>query len=282
MNISKYMSYILPAMALTSGLLLNVAVQASEDGSADHQPMAAAQAGELYLPSADPLADLQQTLDSARESGKLALVILGGNWCHDSRALAARLFEEPLRTTIDAHYQVLFVDVGYLDQGNEVINRLGVPIYYATPTVLIVDPVSGHLVNKQNRHQWANAANIGMQESVDYFGQYAGTDPGALLRDTSSDDQLQKLLAEIELFEQVQADRLYRAYAVLGPMLKAYKEGDKEAFSDVLWNEVRDFRYQVPADVEALRNQARQRVAAGETGIRLAYPIYPAFSRELE
>lgn len=282
MNIFRYMSYILPAMALTSGLLLNVAVQASEDGSADNQPMATAQAGELYLPSADPLAELQQTLDTARESGKLALVILGGNWCHDSRALAARLFEEPLRTTIDAHYQVLFVDVGYLDQGKAVITRLGVPVYYATPTVLIVDPVSGQLVNTQNRHQWANAASIGMQESVDYFGQYADTDPGASLSDTLVDDQLRELLAEIERFEQVQADRLYRAYAVLGPMLKAYKEGDKEAFSDVLWNEVRDFRYQVPTDLEALRDQARKRVAAGETGITLTYPIYPAFSLELD
>ncbi len=61
-------------------------------------------------------------------------------------------------------------------------------------------------------------------------------------------------------------------------MLRAYKEGDKDALSDELWNEVRDFRYQVPVDVDGLRAEARQRVAAGETGIRLNYPVYPAFS----
>jgi hypothetical protein len=50
----------------------------------------------------------------------------------------------------------------------------------------------------------------------------------------------------------------------------------------VLWNEVRDFRYQVPADLEALRAEAHARVATGETGIALTYPEYPAFSWELE
>ena len=41
---------------------------------------------------------------------------------------------------------------------------------------------------------------------------------------------------------------------------------------------MRDFRNQVPLDIESLRSEARRRVAAGETGIKLSYPVYPAFS----
>jgi len=224
------------------------------------------------------MADLTAKMETARESHKQLLVVMGGNWCHDSRALASRLFIEPLSTTIDEHYETLFVAVGYLEKGMDVITSLGIPVYYATPTVLIVDPVSGEVVNAQNRHQWADAASISMDVSLAYFRQYE--DAGQTVIESDSDSQLQELLAEIDAFEKAQAERLYGAYAVLGPMLKAYKDGDKDAFSEDLWNEVRDYRYKIPVDLGTLRAEARERVAAGETGIRLNYPVYPAFSWE--
>ncbi len=235
----------------------------------------ATSSGMLYLPSADPMADLAAKLAAARASNKRLLVVLGANWCHDSLALGSRLFTAPLSTLIDAHYETLFVDVGYLDKGKDVITSLGIPVYYATPTVLIVDPVSGQVINAHNRHQWAKAANISMQASIEYFGQF--TDSRQTGLESDDDASLQALLSEIAVFEQTQAERLYQAYTVVGPMLKAYKEGDKEAFSDELWNEVRDYRFKVPLDLEALRDEARVRVAAGETGIELNYPVYHRF-----
>jgi hypothetical protein len=224
------------------------------------------------------MADLAAALDAARDSNRLLLVVMGANWCHDSRALASRLFQEPLTTVIEEHYEILFVDVGYLEKGKEVITSLGIPIYYATPTVLIVDPVSSGVVNSLNRHQWAEAATVSMEDSVDYFRQFASTDLTALQNEAETDAALQVLFQQIDAFEQIQADRLYQAYAILGPMLHAYKAGDKEAFSEDTWDEVRDYRYQVAADVETLRVEAQKRVAAGETDIQLNYPVYPAFS----
>ena len=63
-------------------------------------------------------------------------------------------------------------------------------------------------------------------------------------------------------------------------MLEAYKNGDKDQFSEEKWTEVRQFRSKVPLDVDALRQQARQRVKASEANIKLDYPSYPAFSWE--
>jgi len=238
----------------------------------------AVQSGRLYLPSAAPLADLEAARARAQAGGKRLLVVAGANWCHDSRALASRLFMAPLEPVIDAGYETLFVDVGYLDKGGDVLGSLGIPVYYATPTVLIVDPSSGRVVNAGDRHQWGEAAAIGMDESVEYFERYAGA---ATAVPVSRDDPaLQALLAEIAHFEQAQAERIYRAYAVVGPMLKAYKEGDKDGFSEQLWSEVRDYRLRVPLDLEALRAEARASVAAGETGIRLDFPVYGPFSWE--
>lgn len=278
MNIAKYMGYLLLGLVLSLGLAAAEKVRASEDGATPDPVIPATQSGELYLPSEDSMADLAAALEGARESKRLLLVVLGANWCHDSRALASRLYTEPLVTTINERYEILFVDVGYLEKGRDVISSLGIPVYYATPTVLIIDPVSGRVLNAQNRHQWANAAEISMQESLEYFRQFANTDQAALPAENEPGADLQALFTEIESFEQVQADRLYQAYAVLAPMLQAYKEGDKDAFSEEKWNEVRDYRYKVPVDIESLKNEARQRVAAGETDINLSYPVYPAFS----
>ena len=277
LGITKPLTYAFLALLLSANLS-GAGVHASGDAATDIAVIQAEASGELYLPSGDSMADLKAGLDAARESNKLALVIMGANWCHDSRALAARIFEEPLSTTINEHYETLFVDVGYLEKGKDVITSLGIPAYYATPTVLIVDPVSGQVVNAGNRHQWANAASISMQESVAYFGQFTNTDLATLQGDEVIDEDLQHLLMGIDAFEQIQAERLYQAYAVLAPMLKDYKEGDKDAFSEETWNEVRDYRYKIPIDIEALRAEAYTRMAAGETNIVLTYPDYPAFS----
>jgi hypothetical protein len=280
MNIKKFLHLILLSLLLGTGFFSTQVVQASEDTSTDPSLDPAIRKGKLYLPSDDAMTDLAASLEAARNSNRLLLVVMGANWCHDSRALASRLFKEPLSTGVNEHYELLFVDVGYLEKGKEVITSLGIPVYYATPTVLIIDPVSGKVINSQNRHQWAEAATISMEESVDYFQQFAEADLAAFRNEDVVNSDLQALLLEIERFEQVQADRLYEAYALLAPMLHAYKKGDKDAFSEDTWNEVRDYRYKVSSDIEALRVEAHERVAAGEADIQLTYPVYPPFSWE--
>ena len=153
MNITRLLNYFLLTTLLSAGLSVAGMVHASEHVSVDDSMVSAANSGELYLPSEDAMADLSAALDAARKSNRLLLVMMGANWCHDSRALASRVYEEPLGTTINEHYETLFVDVGYLENGRDVITSLGSHVYYATPTVLIVDPVSGQVINASNRHQ---------------------------------------------------------------------------------------------------------------------------------
>ena len=129
-----------------------------------------------------------------------------------------------------------------LDKGGDVISSIGPPVYYATPTVLIVDPFSGRLLNADNRHQWGSANDISMEESVAYFQLMASVDRNAWEPEVTKSGELQVLLAEIDAFEQAQAERLYQAYAVIGPMLKAYKDGENPTHFEDSWNEVRDFR----------------------------------------
>lgn len=246
---------------------------------ADDQQSPGERPGENYQPG-DDLSNIETAREKALQSNKLVLVVMGANWCHDSRALAARLDGKPLKQVISDNYEMVFVDVGNLDKGKDVITSLGEPVWYATPTVLIVDPVSGKLVNANNRHQWGSAAKINMKDSVDYFKLMASTDLDVFRNETETPLQLTALLAQVDAFEQKQADRLYEAYAVLTPMLEAYNNGDHDNWSEKTWGEVSKFRMQLPLDLDALRQEARQRVAAGEINIKLKFPKYPAFSWE--
>ncbi len=236
--------------------------------------------GRLYLPSADPLADVQQALGRAHDSDRLALVVLGANWCHDSRALASRLHHSPLAEVIQEDYELVFVDVGFYEQGREVVQQFGMAHHYATPTVLIIDPSSRVLVNDEDRHIWGNAFNIEMTSSVEYFEKWAMSDPVADPRADSA--QLRQLYAEIDQFEQQLAERVAAGYAVVGPMLEATVAGNRPEDFDASWDELRDFRMAIPDALRELRDEAQRRVSEGDEDIQLVFPEYALLSWESE
>ena len=238
--------------------------------------------GRLFQPSVDPLADVQRALSRAEKSDRLALVVLGANWCHDSRALASRLHRPPLAEIIQQHYELVFVDVGFLDKGRAVTQQFGVAHFYATPTVLIIDPSNRALVNDEDRHIWGNAYSIDMSSSVRYFEKWAMSDPVADSPAYSGADstQLTQLYAEIDQFEQQLAERVAAGYAVVGPMLAAYKAGNAPEEFDASWNELRDFRMAIPDDIRELRDGAQRRVSEGEEDVQLVFPEYALLSWE--
>ena len=190
------------------------------------------------------------------------------------------MFRPPLAEVIEEHYELVFVDAGFLDQGRALMQQFGVPNYYATPTVLIIDPSSKQLINGGDRHQWGNAYNIDMSQSVQYFEKWVEALPPA---DTVEDSpELRQLYADIDAFELQQADRVAAGYAVVGPMLEAYKAGNAPDNFDASWNELRDFRVAIPGDIDELRSAARRQVAEGEQDIELQWPAYPPLSWESE
>ena len=228
--------------------------------------------------STDPAPEIVSATDRAKENGQRLLVIMGASWCHDSRALALRLERAPLKQLIAEHYQVVFVNVGNFDKGKDIITGFGVPVYYATPTVLIIDPGTNAVINLEDRHQWGDASLISMADTVAYFERMAISPPP--VSELDPDSELSRLMTEIDGFEKTQADRLYRAYEHLSPMMAAFHAGDLKSYSSKKWEELRDYRTQVPKDLTELREQARQRVSNGETDIELDYPEYPVLSWE--
>ena len=118
-------------------------------------------------------ADVDAAFDVAAESGKNVLLVLGGNWCHDSRGLAEKFDIPPLTDVIARGYELVWVDVGYRDRNLDIAERFGVNQLYGTPTVLILSP-TGELLNGDSVHDWRTADSTPYDVTLSYFKGFAG------------------------------------------------------------------------------------------------------------
>jgi hypothetical protein len=116
--------------------------------------------------------DIDAALLAARGSGKHVLAVLGGNWCHDSRALARYLEDKSVKRITDANFIVVLVDVGRRDRNLDVAARFKAPDVTGTPTILVLDS-AGRLLNAKSTSAWTSADSRSADEFADYLGGFA-------------------------------------------------------------------------------------------------------------
>lgn len=152
-------------LALSLGASLSVMpAWAAEASHAEDEPRP-------YDKDADARADVQLVLDDAKRFNKLGLIVMGANWCHDSRALAS-YFEKPrFQTLIEDHYRLVYVDVGFKDRNIDIAREFGVESIVGTPTVFITSP-EGEVLNLETAPTWRHAASRGEDEAWEYFKSY--------------------------------------------------------------------------------------------------------------
>jgi hypothetical protein len=241
--------------------------------------------GRVYLPVQDQILQVDKLLEKAVGSKKLALIVMGANWCHDSRSLAKKLFDVQLQSKIEKNYEVSFVDVGFLENIKPVITRFGIPIIYATPTVLVVDPESGQVINRDNMHIWRSAAKINHQETLEYFEEIATNRYQKVKQlkavDAGENPRLLALNESINEFEQTQAIRLYQAFEIVGPLLKADIAGEATAESELYWKALSKYRRKLTNDLVALRVKAKELSRSDESSTKtLDFPTYSKLAWE--
>jgi hypothetical protein len=110
----------------------------------------------------DAMGDVEAALARAASSDKRVLLVMGANWCHDSRVLAGWLTAPRFAPLIAAHYELVFVDVGSPQTGAPrnlaVAQRFGLMEFTGTPALLVLTP-QGRAVNLDSAASWRNAAS---------------------------------------------------------------------------------------------------------------------------
>jgi len=122
--------------------------------------------------SADAAADVDAALVRAALSDKRVLLVLGANWCHDSRGLAGWFAQPRFAAMLAPKYEIVYVDVGQRDRNLDIARRFGIGAVRGTPTVLILSS-SGVLLNRKSAPKWRNAASREQDEIFAYFDQFS-------------------------------------------------------------------------------------------------------------
>lgn len=116
----------------------------------------------LYAADADAVADVDAALARAAVNGKRVLLVMGANWCHDSRALAGWLETPRFAALTAARYEVVYVDVGVPQTGKgrnlDIAGRFGLAEFPGTPALLVLT-AQGETLNRDTAASWRNAAS---------------------------------------------------------------------------------------------------------------------------
>ncbi|WP_300552933.1 thioredoxin family protein [Maricaulis sp.] len=208
----------------------------------------------------DAMAVVDEALEEARAGNKRLVLILGANWCHDSRGLAHHLEDEEVATILAEHYVLRHIDVGWRDQNHAVMRRFNIPAVYGTPTVFIIDAQSEDLLNRETRSDWTSAASRPVEDVRAYFADWA-SNASPPLSVVESSLVYQSMLIEIDLFEDEEAERLAQAYIEIG----AWRDGPRDQRPDnfaTLAREVDLWRLALPQRIRDLREQALSQIEA--------------------
>ncbi|NNC73565.1 MAG: thioredoxin family protein [Sphingomonadaceae bacterium] len=128
-----------------------------------------------YDAESEAMAEVTVALARAALFRKRVLLVMGANWCHDSRGLAG-WFETPRFAQMLARdYELVFVDIGHPQRGEgrnlDIARRFGIEEITGTPTVLVLSPL-GALLNPETARTWNDAASRSEDDIFAYFAEF--------------------------------------------------------------------------------------------------------------
>jgi len=129
-----------------------------------------------YDKNRDAGADVDAALTRAKENGKRIILVMGANWCHDSRGLAGWFGEPRFAEMLKDKYEIVYIDIGkpQKDKGRnlDIAARFGVKKAKNTPLVLVLSPQGLLLNDAADARSWRNAASREEDEIFDYFNLF--------------------------------------------------------------------------------------------------------------
>ena len=123
--------------------------------------------------TSDAYSDVDAALFAAKTAGKNAIIIMGANWCHDSRALAGHFLTPRFETMLSENFEYVYVDTGIKNRNLEIAADFGIEKLEGTPTIVIVDPQSEMVLNLDTAKTWRNAADRTEDDIYDEFLSFA-------------------------------------------------------------------------------------------------------------
>jgi thioredoxin-like negative regulator of GroEL len=126
-----------------------------------------------FVESANANAEIDAAIAS---NDKGIIVVMGANWCHDSRALAGWFASPRFAAMLRGRYQIVYVDSGSPQTGKgrnlDIANRFGVKKMKSTPLVFVLSSDGKMLNSRKDAVSWRNAATRSENAIYRYFATF--------------------------------------------------------------------------------------------------------------
>jgi thioredoxin 1 len=131
-----------------------------------------AAAADPYAPIANAAADLKRAQANARSSGKILMVIFGGNWCPDCRVLHQRLDESPVKEYATKYFEVVGINIGENDANLDIVKSLGGTLKKGVPSAAFFDS-NGKSLGSTDNGELEPARGYSAQQVLDFLRNVA-------------------------------------------------------------------------------------------------------------
>jgi thiol-disulfide isomerase/thioredoxin len=128
-----------------------------------------------YDTNANADADVAAAFARAKTNHKRVLIDMGGNWCGDCVVLANLMLLPELKPFMQAHFEIVSVDIGRYDKNLQIPGRFGAVDQLkngGVPSLIIAEP-DGTFVNRMDVSALEDARHMTPQSIADWLAQWA-------------------------------------------------------------------------------------------------------------
>jgi len=112
--------------------------------------------------------ELKSFVMSTVKSNKQPIIIFGANWCPDCRIFSGTMDIPKIKSYLDDHFAILYIDVKRYEINMQLMEEFGIPSAEGIPRVLVFDKRM-NLINNSNTTEWRTARERSSQEIFDFF-----------------------------------------------------------------------------------------------------------------
>lgn len=199
----------------------------------------------VFTKNSNVQSQIDQATALAAKNNKKLMLVLGAQWCKDSRYLAAHFSSSEMQQVLSEQYETVFIDVGFFEDYHAIVKSYDYPSYFGTPTVMIIEPEKQALMNRTSIMKWLDAARVTQQEYINYFSN-AHND----IDITAEQPNIQR--EDIKQFIETNSQIVIAGFKHLEPIWAAVRNGETEDSTQLanVANELWEFRIRAQKDIQ--------------------------------
>jgi thioredoxin 1 len=131
---------------------------------------------EIYPVPEQAKADLAAGLKTAAARHKHVILDFGGNWCGDCKVLDIYFHDPANKALLDANYILVHVNIGRMDQNEDIAERYQIPLKKGVPALAVLDE-HGKLLYSQRTGEFNSMRHMEIGSVTSFLLQWKPARP---------------------------------------------------------------------------------------------------------